>query len=147
MNVALHNYAVEGFNMNTEGFDQFLKMGKNMTGPFGDLQKASTEIFRRIAQQNLEMMGENFSRLSDQVRRLSDVRKPEDFFNLQKQCINEDVTATIENLQKMVHTSMENIEEFTKLCGSMTQETGANTMKAAEKFEKDREKEKDKHHK
>jgi uncharacterized protein with HEPN domain len=108
--------------MYTEGYDQWIKINKNMTAPVTEWNKATSELCQRMAQQNLELIGENFSRLSDQLKRFTNIRKPEDFLNLQKEVFNEDVTATIECMQKIIHTSMENMEEFTKLCGSSLRE-------------------------
>lgn len=126
--------------MYTEGFEQWFKMNKNITSPFNEWNKTCTELCRRVTQQSLEIFGENVSRLSDRLKRFSNVRKPEDFFNLQKESFQEDIAATIENTQKLVHSSMENMEEFTKLWGSMcsTVHETATTMtnKTSEKQEK-----------
>lgn len=104
--------------MYTEGFDQWLKMSKYLSSPMGDWSKTLTEIIRHTTQQNLEMIGENFSRLSDQCKRLSHARKPEDLLNLQKDILNEDITVAINNTQTLIHTTVENMEEITKLCGT-----------------------------
>lgn len=105
--------------MYTEGFDQWLKMSKYLSSPMGDWNKTFTEIVRRTTQQNLEIIGDNFARLSDQCKRLSHVRKPEDLINLQKDILSEDIAASINNTQTLVHTAMENMEEMTKLCGTV----------------------------
>jgi len=109
--------------MNTEGFDQWIKMNKNMTGPLTEWSKATTELCQKTMQQNLELMGENISRASNQLKRLTTVRKPEDLLNLQKECFNEGLTALLENTQKIIHTTMQNIEELTKLGGSTLRES------------------------
>jgi hypothetical protein len=114
--------------MNTEGFEQLFKM-KNLS-PLGDLGKTSTDIFHRITQQNLELISGNLSRISEHLKRLGNIKKPEDLLLLQKDFINENLTAAIENTQKIIHLTMENMEEFTKLCGSL-RETAASTAKEA----------------
>lgn len=125
--------------MNTQGFESFLNLGKNLQHPMSDLSKASSEICHRLAQENIEILEDNVSRFADQLKRLARVRRPEEFIGLQKDCFNEDVTAAIQNMQKYVHMSMECMEDLTKLSGS-AQEAVAATGKAfhGEKF-KDRD--------
>lgn len=125
--------------MYTEGFEQWFKMNKNMTGPLNEWNKTCTEMGRRIAQQNLEILGDNISRLSDRLKRLSSIRKPEDFFNLQKECLQEDMTAAIEGTQKLIHTTMQNMEEFTKLWGSVCNATQETTTTTTNKSQKEQE--------
>lgn len=129
--------------MYTEGFDQWLKMSKHLTSPIGDWNKVASDVIRRTTQQNLDIIGENFSRLSDQFKRLSHVRKPEDLLALQKDLINEDITAAINTSQLIIHTAMENMEEITKACGNVhpLQETMTFVKKERDR-EKEREKEK-----
>ncbi|RDI38964.1 phasin family protein [Aquicella lusitana] len=124
--------------MYTEGFEQWFKVNKNLTTPLNEWNKACTEMCRRMTQQNLELIGENVSRLSERLKRISSVRKPEDFFNLQKECLNEDMAASIEYMQKYIHNSMENFEEFTKLCGSAfgSFQQAAMPAKSSEKSER-----------
>jgi hypothetical protein len=104
--------------MYIEGFEQWFKLNRNLTTPFTDLNKATTELCRLLAQENLEIIEENFSRWSDQVKRLSSVRKPEDLIHLQKECIHENVQASIGNIQKLVQISLKNFEEFSKIYGT-----------------------------
>ena len=121
--------------MYTEGFEQMFKMNKNMSQPLQEWNKNCTEMCRRIAQQNLDLISDNVTRLSDQLKRFTHAKKPEDFFNLQKDCMNEDMAATMETVQKVIHTSMENMEQLTKMCGTAMREP----MHAMEK-EREREK-------
>lgn len=124
--------------MYTEGFDQWLKTAnKNLSAPLGDLSKASTEMWRKTLAQNLEIMSDNLLLLSGQLQRFTTVKKPEDYFNVLKECVNEDINTTVENSQKLLHTTVENIEEYVKSCGSLQE----STIKAAVK-EKERQKEK-----
>src|SRR5260221_7149063 len=94
--------------MNTESLKNFLP-------PMGDFTKILGDIYKRTTEQNLEIMSENWARLSEQLKRLTTVRKPEDFINLQKECFNENVSATIDNMQRIVHVTMENMEEGSHL--------------------------------
>lgn len=119
--------------MHSEDFEQWFKLNKGLTHPLSGWSKAVTEIWRRTTQQNLELIGENFSRLSDQLKRLSNVKKPEDLLTFQKDCLNENISATIENVQKILQLSMENFEEFTKLYGSSWREPIIQATKTAEK--------------
>ena len=102
--------------MYTEGFDQWFKLCKNINTPFTEWNKTTTEVFRNITQQQLEILEDNMSRVSEQLKRLSGVKKPEDWITLQKDCITEDVTATMEYLQKMSHLSLETMTKMSKLC-------------------------------
>jgi hypothetical protein len=104
--------------MYTEGFEQWMKMSKNMNVPLGDFGRAMTDICRRFAQQNAEMLSDNFELWTDQLKRLSSVRRPEDFLALQKDIINEDVSASIQCMQKCIHSTVEAIEECNKLFSS-----------------------------
>lgn len=122
--------------MYTEGFEQWFKINKNWANPISEWNKATTELCQRMAEQNLEMTGENFSRLSDQLKRFSNIRKPEDFLNLQKDCINEDMTCAIECARKLIHNSMETMEKFTKLCGTIQEPMTTSKPSEREKLRK-----------
>lgn len=126
--------------MYNEGFEQWLKMNRHLTGPLSDWTKASTEFCQRMTEQNLEMLNENMGRITEELKDLSNVRGPDSLLNWQKNCFNKEMTAAIENTQKLVHITMDNIQEFTKLCGTSLHEpivAGAKQAeKAAEKFEK-----------
>ncbi|MFZ2314266.1 MAG: phasin family protein [Gammaproteobacteria bacterium] len=116
--------------MNTnQGFESFLNMGKNLQHPMSDLNKATTEICQRLVQENIDILEENVSRFSDQLKRLGRVHRPEELISLQKDCFNEDISAAIQNMQKYVHMSMESMEDLTKLAGS-AQDAVASTGKA-----------------
>jgi len=124
---------------NIEGYDQWFKLNKSWNTPFTEWNKVTMEICKRMAAHNLEMVGENYSRFSERLKRISNIKKPEDFLNLQKDIINEDLTATLEHMQKMVHLSMENMEELTRLWGTSAAKI---TEKAVEKAQKYAEKHK-----
>lgn len=105
--------------MNHDGFEQFIKLNKNLSGPFTEWHKLMMDLYQHTAQQNLEIFSENVSRFSDQLKRLANVHKPEELLNEQRNIINEDVNATVETMQKVIHTNMESMEEMTKLCGTL----------------------------
>ena len=120
--------------MYTEALEQWVKMSKNFipTAKTSDWDKTAAEMCQRVAQQNLEFLGENFSRFSEQLARLSSVKKPEDFF---KECMNaqnEDISAAVKYTQDMVRTSMENMEELTDLFTSF-RESALSTTKSSER--------------
>ena len=121
--------------MNTEGFERLFKMNKNFSGPLTDVGKLATQIYTHAAQQHMEIIGENIERFTEQLKRLSSIKSPEELLNEQKNCLNEDVTATIETVQKVIHTSMESMEELTKLCGTICESAAHQQQKyyAAEK--------------
>ena len=104
--------------MYTDGFEQFLKMNKNATGPLNEWYKLMMDLYQHTAQQNLEILSENVSRFSDQLKRVANVHKPEELLNEQRNILSEDVNAAVETMQKVIHTNMESMEEMTKLCGT-----------------------------
>lgn len=124
--------------MYTEGFEQWIKTAnKNFSAPLGDWHKASNEMLHHIVSENLEMISDNLLRLSDQLKRFAQIKKPEDYLNVIRECINEDINATIENSQKLLHSTMEHMEECAKSCGTLHE----STLKATNK-EREREREK-----
>jgi len=131
--------------MYTEGFEQWMKANKNMGAPLNDLSRGIMDIYRRIAQQNVEIMTDNFELLTDQFKRLSSIRRPEDLLSLPKEIINEDVTASIQTMQKCIHSAIETIEECSKLFSSVTPQDlqfhPGKIVEKAEKHERERERE------
>lgn len=109
-------------------------------GSLSSVGKATQEIYRRTAKENLEMISENLERLSDQVRRLSSVKKPEDLLTLQKECLSEDITATIQSTQRLMHLYMQNMEELTKVYSSVRDSAISATKSAAKSAVKHAEK-------
>lgn len=124
-----------------ENYEQWLKnMNKNLGGPIGDTQKALADIWQRVAKENLEIMSDNLSLLSDQLKRFASIKRPEEYLNTLRECVNEDIKAGIENSQRFMHSTMENFEECMKSCGSLQE----NVIKtAAKEHEKHHHKEKD----
>lgn len=122
--------------MNNDAFEQWYKSTKNFSTPYSGLSKAIADIYQRSIQQHMQLISENLSRTSEQFKRLSEVRKPEDLFELQKEYISENSTATVENMQKMLRTMTENVEELTELysstCHGQTATTSTNTKHSKE---------------
>ena len=114
--------------MYTEGFDQWMKMNKNFSSPMSDLSKATTNICRNLTQEGMEMLTDNISLVSDQMKRISSVRKPEDYLNLSRECITEDMNAWMSNIQKIMQLSMQTMEELTRLSSNL-RETATNISK------------------
>jgi len=120
--------------MYNEGFEQWFKLNKNFNAPINEWNKVTTDICKRIAAQNLEIIGESYSLFSERLKRLSNIKKPEDFINLQKDILNEDLTLTLEYLQKIIHLSMENMDELTKLWGTTAAKVTEKAVEKAQKF-------------
>lgn len=117
--------------MNTEHFEQWFKLNKNLTGPLAELQKTAAEICQRVAQENIELANKNVSRCTEQLKRLSSVKKPEEFFALQKECLTENMSAAMENVQKIMKSSVENMEKLADVWGSLCKSTTENVAAAA----------------
>ena len=128
--------------MYSESLDQWFKANKNFTNPFMEWNKLATEICRHVAEQNIELLGENVSRMSEQLKRISHVKRPDDLLNLQKEIITEDVAAVIENTQKVIHLALESMEQCTKLCGTM-RDTTVSAVNLATKHQKEKVKERE----
>jgi hypothetical protein len=125
---------MEDYPMYNENFEQWYKLNKNLGAPISDFTKALTIIGKRVSEQNIELLEENTTRLSDQFKRLSNVKKPEDFFELQKDCFNENMSAGVETLQKLMQTSMENLEEISKLWSTAATKISDTAIEKAHKY-------------
>lgn len=121
--------------MLNENFEQLFK-AKGMSLEWN---KTALELYRQSLQQGFDLLSNNLSLLSDQLKRLSHAKNAEDLLNIQKTCLNEDITATIETVQKTMHFSMENMEELARLYGTPLREQVRETVHKAER-EKERQK-------
>ena len=113
--------------MFNESFEQWYKNKNFFTQP-NELSKQVTElchICQHTAQKHLELANENVFRLSDQFKRLTNVKKPEDLFNLQRDFINENMHACIQGMQTFMSACAENVDECMKLCKPFYTSTGA----------------------
>jgi uncharacterized protein YoxC len=119
--------------MYTDSFEQFIKSNKNFTGPLNDYYKLMMDLYQHTAQQNLEILSENVSRFSDQLKRLANVHKPEELLNEQRNILSEDVNVAVETLQKVMHTNLESMEEMSKLCGTLCE--SATFQKGTNKYQ------------
>jgi hypothetical protein len=122
--------------MYIEGYEQWFKLNKQFASPFNEWNKVTTDICKRVAAQNLELIGESYSRFSERLKRLSNVKKPEEFLLLQKDMLNEDITLTLEYFQKIIHLFMENMEELAKLWGTTAAKVTEKAVEKAQKFER-----------
>ena len=126
--------------MYNENFEQWYKLNKNLGAPVSDLTKALAEMGKRISEQNVALFEENAARISNQLKRLGNVKKPEDFFELQKDCFSENITAGIETVQKIVRMSMENLEEISNLWSSTASKVSEAAVERAQKYTEKMEK-------
>lgn len=127
--------------MYTQGFEQWLKMNKTLAAPLSDLNRTATDICSGIIQQNIALMSENFSRISDQLKRLGNVKKPEELIDLQKECLNENISASIEGTQKLAQITIENLEKFIHLFITTTERQVNSINKTTERVKEYAEKE------
>ena len=100
--------------MVTEGYEQYFKLGKNFMNPWNDVNKTVWDICRRANQGALEIAGENLNRTADQLKRFSSVKRPEEVPALQKECLNENISAWMADFQKLLNLSMSGFEEVNK---------------------------------
>ena len=103
------------------------------TNALNEWGKATAEFYQRLTQQNLDWMGEHCSRKSDQLKRLTHIRKPEDLINLQKDCFNEDMRELIESSQRWIHASIENMEYLTRMYESTVHDINPHHRKVKER--------------
>ena len=104
--------------MFNENFEQWYK-NKNFFTSTDEFSKQITElchVCQHTSHKNLELANENIFRLSDQFKRLTNVRKPEDFFNLQRDFISENMNACVHGMQTLMSTCAEGMDEYMKLC-------------------------------
>lgn len=102
--------------MFTDTQDQWFKSSKSFATPLNEWNKTTNEMCQRFTQQQLSLISTHFSRVSEQMKRFTSVKKPEDFMQLQKECLQENIAASIESMQNMLLMTMENLEELSKLC-------------------------------
>ncbi len=123
--------------MNTENFEQWFKQGKNFTLPINELNKVTTDICRHATQEGLDILSDNVALMSDQMKRLGNVRKPEDYLNLSRECITENMNAGIATIQKMMQLSVQTLEELSQLSNTY-RNTGSASIKTADKDKYDK---------
>lgn len=113
--------------MRIQGFEQ---------SQLNNISKSATEVFRTLAEQQLEILSGNISLVSDQIKRLSNAKNPTDFLTTQKECLAEGVNTTVKNMQKVLNTSLESMQQLTK----SNKSTGQTTIKMKTKKTKKRTK-------
>jgi hypothetical protein len=108
-------------NTFTESSQQWFQFNKNWATSLSSFNKITTETFRDLARQNLELIGENFNRFSDQMRRFSSIKRPEELIDFGRECINENISSNIETLQKILQMYLTNMESFSELAKETTE--------------------------
>ncbi|OGT42141.1 MAG: hypothetical protein A3F42_06140 [Gammaproteobacteria bacterium RIFCSPHIGHO2_12_FULL_37_34] len=124
--------------MFNENFEQWYK-NKNLFTPTNEWGKQVTElchICQHMAQKNLEMTNENVFRWSDQFKRLTNIKKPEELLNLQRDFINENMSACMQGMQTLMSTCAEGMDEYMKLCKPTNTFGGARDSSATRSYEK-----------
>lgn len=116
--------------MNTENFEQWYKQSKNFANPMNELNKTMTDLCRRATQEGLEIVSDNVSLLSDQMKRLSNIRKPEDYLNLTREYMTENMNASMSNVQKIMQLSMRTLEEMSHLSNNLPNATKEKATKS-----------------
>lgn len=113
--------------MNSEAFEQWFKASKNLNIPnipLGNWNKNATQAFNHILENNLKCIGECVANtqkaISSQLKCLSSTN-PENLLNAQKECINEGISTAVTNMQKIINTALENLDEFTMLYSNREQ--------------------------
>lgn len=100
--------------MVTEGFEEYYKMSKNFLSPMNDISKTVWNLCRRASQGSLEMVSDNLNRGAQQLKHFSAVKRPEELLQLQKECLQENISAWMSNAQKLTNLSMSYFEEINK---------------------------------
>lgn len=125
---------------NENNFEQWFKLNKNLSAPFGEMNKATTDMFKRLSEQNLECVEENIARYTEQLKRLSHVKSPEEWWNLQRECLMENMQAGIETSQKWLQLNRENMEELSSLYSNTAAKVSEKVVEKARKFAEKTEK-------
>src|SRR3990167_11536926 len=97
-----------------------------------------------MTQKNFELANENVFRLSDQFKRLTEVKKPEELLHLQRDFINENMNACMQGMQTFITSCTECIDEGMKMSKPLYTATGVfgaargetNPSRSYEKHEK-----------
>ncbi|OGT37688.1 MAG: hypothetical protein A3F11_11300 [Gammaproteobacteria bacterium RIFCSPHIGHO2_12_FULL_37_14] len=132
--------------MFNENFDQWYKT-KNPFTSSNEWSKQITEIChicQHMTQKNFELANENVFRLSDQFKRLTEVKKPEELLHLQRDFINENMNACMQGMQTFITSCTECIDEGMKMSKPLYTATGVfgaargetNPSRSYEKHEK-----------
>jgi hypothetical protein len=129
----MDNNSEEEVIMYTEGFEKWFNLNNNLTNPLREWNKVTTEFTKRLAAQNIEMMNDQVTRFSHQLKILGNIKSPQEFIHLQNKWFNENLTANMEATQKIIRSTIENIEDITTLLGATTKDI---TNKVSSKIKK-----------
>lgn len=128
--------------MENKEFENWLNF-KTLGQPFSELNSTISDIAKRTTEQNFGIYAEAFSRYTDQLKRLSNIKRPEDYLTLMKECFNENVSAFIENSHKVTQNASQNMQELTRIMMSLRDPMTATTKmmeKARGRTEREHEK-------
>lgn len=100
--------------MVTEGFEQYFKLGKSFLNPWNNLGKSYMEIYRRANQEVLDITGDSLQRTVNQLRDFSNVKRFNELSDLQKNCLNNNISAMMSDFQKLMNIYLGSIEELNK---------------------------------
>ena len=99
--------------MNNETFEQWFKLSKNFNAPFGTWNKNANQVFYQIIDNNLNCFSEcvtnTCNTLSEQMKCISHA-KPETLVSTQRECLTDGMSAALTNMQKIINTSLANID-------------------------------------
>ena len=119
--------------MKDTNYNQWTQFLKPFNLQWGDLQKTTSDIIKQNAEEQLQLVADNYSRLTDQLQRLSQVRNPEDYLSVQKDCFNENVSAMIRNGQTLTHLMAENIQALSHSMSAFCDSSLNKAQEAADK--------------
>lgn len=116
--------------MYTDHFDQWFKINK-LGAQLGEIHKATSDSFKRITEESIDLMEENLARYSSQLKRLAEVKSLEELPGLQKDCISENIAAAAQNLQRFFQLGLEAQEEILKKMNHTAAKTMDKTVEKA----------------
>jgi hypothetical protein len=119
--------------MYTEGFDQWIKMNKSFAVPLSEMSKVTSDICKRISEQNLDIINKNLSRLSTQLKRFGNIKEADDIINIQKDCLSENIAANIETMQNLFRLSISSMEEISNIWNITTKMSDKMSEKTSKK--------------
>jgi len=109
--------------MYTEEFQRWLNLNKYLTTPVTIWNKTLTNLYEHSAEHQLDLLGENFSRISEQLKKLSNVKNPQEYLQFQQEMIADNMHATVHNMNVLLRESMIQLEELTKLISALSEQS------------------------
>lgn len=100
--------------MQREFIEQITEFNKFVAKPASDFNKLTTNIIKRMTEQNLAIMDDFLTSSIKQLKDLGNAKKLEDVVAIQSSLVNESSSKMINCSQKMLNAAMENFSEFSK---------------------------------